>query len=275
MNSPELFAIGDVARMFHISVSSLRHYENIGILKPEKVDPDSGYRYYSSRQFEVLNSIRYLRALDMPLSEIADFLQNRDVSKIEEKLLEQKKAVLAKEAELKRIERKIDNRLSMIEDARNSVFDTIRLIHKKPCRMVRVGESLKIKGYLDMETPIRKLDSRQEEATVFLGKVGISISEEHLKKHQFDCYDGIFLILDEEDHYAGETTDFLETLCVSVRFHGSHLQASQQYQKLLNYITEHKMEIGGFSREITMIDYGITNDPDQFVTEISIPVSCT
>lgn len=273
MNSPELFAIGDVARMFHISVSSLRHYENIGILKPEKVDPSSGYRYYSSRQFEVLNSIRYLRALDMPLSEISDFLQNRDVSVIENKLREQKKAVLSKEDELRRIERKIDNRLSMIEDARSSVFDEVQLIRKESCRMVWIRETLKIDSYLDMEAPIRKLDARQAEAIVFLGKVGLGISAEHLKEKKFDGYDGIFLILDDEDQYEGETTNLPETPCVSVRFHGSHSDAPRQYKKLLSFITEHKMEISGFSREVTMIDYGITNDPDQFVTEISIPVS--
>lgn len=271
MNSPELFAIGDVAKMFHISVSSLRHYENIGILKPEKVDPDTGYRYYSSRQFEILNSIRYLRALDMPLSEIADFLQNRDVDKIQEKLMEQKESVLVKEAQLKRIERKIDNRLAMIEDARNSIFDEVRLVHKDPCRMIWMRQSLKINGYLDMEAPIRKLD-QQSEATVFLGKVGLSISEKHLKQACYDRYDGIFLLLDADDHYTGETIGLKDALCVSIRFHGSHPQAPEQYAKLMTYITENNLKMNGFSREITMIDYGITNDPDQFVTEISIPI---
>lgn len=38
--------------------------------------------------------------------------------------------------ELKRIERKINNRLQMIEDAKNSVFDTVYLKMKKACRMV-------------------------------------------------------------------------------------------------------------------------------------------
>ena len=46
--------------------------------------------------FEVLNTIRYLRALDMPLTEIEDFLKNRDISKIEE-LVQQKKIVLEKQ----------------------------------------------------------------------------------------------------------------------------------------------------------------------------------
>ena len=69
----KLLRIGDVARLFHLSVSSLRHYESLGLLTPEFVDPETGYRYYSVRQFEALNTIRYLRALDMPLDEIADF----------------------------------------------------------------------------------------------------------------------------------------------------------------------------------------------------------
>lgn len=274
MDMPKLFSIGDVAKLFHISVSSLRHYEDVGLLTPEYIDSDSGYRYYSTRQFEVLNTIRYLRTLDLPLSEIADFLGNRDVERIEEKLRQQKEAVIAKQAELKRIERKIDNRLRMINDAKNSEFDNVKLIHKEPCRIVWVRDSLKIRSFLDMEAPIRKLEETQAEALVFLGKVGVGISEENLRKRYFDSYDGIFLILDEEDYFNGETMTLPETLCVSVRFHGSHGEAHEQYRKLINYIAEHKLEISGFSREITMIDYGITNDTEKFVTEISIPVIC-
>ena len=79
MEKRELFQIGEVARMFHLSVSSLRHYEKAGLLQPERVDTETGYRYYSVRQFECLNTIRYLRVLGMPLEQIADFLKNRDV----------------------------------------------------------------------------------------------------------------------------------------------------------------------------------------------------
>lgn len=272
MNKQGLFSIGDVAKLFHLSVSSLRHYENVGLITPEYTDPLSGYRYYGARQFEVLNSIRYLRALDMPLTEIADFLGNRDVERMEEKLLLQKRAVIAKQEELKRIERKIDNRLRMIEDAKNSIFDTVFLSHKEPCRMVWVGDSLKVGDFLDLEAPIRKLDKSRTEAVVFLGKVGISISPEKLALKCFDSYDGIFLILDEEDNFDGETLNVSGTSCASIRFRGCHGESSEHYKKLLAYITERGLRISGFSREITMIDYGLTNDTNKFVTEISIPV---
>ncbi len=272
MESKDLFQIGEVARMFHLSVSSLRHYEAMGLLVPEVTDPETGYRYYSTRQFEPLNTIRYLRALDMPLNEIADFLQNRDLDKMEEKLQQQKEIVIKREQELKRIERKIGNRLNQLKDARNSVLDVIALTTAMACRLVWMEDNLTIKEFVDMETPIRKLEQKQKEALIFLGKVGVGIAAEQLLKGQFQQYNGIFLLLDEEDQYDGTVIHLQETPCVSVRFRGSHKEAPAQYEKLMNYIQEHNLKVAGFSREITMIDYGLTNDTEKFVTEISIPV---
>ena len=128
----ELFSIGDVAQLFHLSVSSLRHYETIGLLTPEYTDPATGYRYYGPRQFEVLNTIRYLRALDMPLGQIRAFLRNRDVGRIEQLLREQKAAVVRKQAELQRVERKIDNRLRQLHDAQTAELGAIHLVRRRP-----------------------------------------------------------------------------------------------------------------------------------------------
>lgn len=57
-----------------------------------------------------------------------------------------------------------------------------------------------------------------------------------------------------------------------LRFRGSHTDAPAQYRRLLTRIAQEGMQIAGFSREITLIDYGITNDTEKFVTEICIPV---
>lgn len=272
MEPIKLFSIGDVAKLFHLSVSSLRHYEAAGLLQPEWVDPQTGYRYYSTRQFEVLNTIRYLRALDMPLPEIADFLRDRDVGRMEEKLRLQRETVIRKQQELRRIERKIENRLQQLHTAQTCPLDTVELVEAAACRIVWMESSMKIEGYLDMETWIRKLDSSDVEAVVFLGKVGVSLSGEHLRQGRYTPYDGIFLVLDDEDNYNGEVQQLPQALCVRIRFRGSHAQAPEQYEKLTAYIAAHQMEVAGFSREITMIDYGLTNDLQKFVTEISIPV---
>ena len=274
MDRQGLFSIGEVSKLFHISVSSLRHYENVGLLHPEYTSPDTGYRYYGTEQFEVLNTIRYLRALDMPLTEIEDFLKNRDIRNIEEKLMQQKRIVLEKQQELKRIEQKINHRLNCLSDAQNMTLDTVALVQLPAGRIVWMDAPLKIEDSQDMEAPIRKLDQSQAEAVVFLGKVGLGISAEHLQAAEYKKYDGIFLILDDEDIYDGEIIPVAEALCARLCFRGSHAEAPGQYKKLLDYLKKHQMQIVGFSREITLIDYGITNDPEKFVTEICIPVKC-
>ena len=73
MEEKKLFPIGEVAKLYAISVGNLRHYEKIGLLMPEYVNPESGYRYYSVKQFECLNTIRYLRSLVLSLDTIKSF----------------------------------------------------------------------------------------------------------------------------------------------------------------------------------------------------------
>ena len=206
MDMPRLFPIGEVAKLFNLSVSSLRHYDNTGLLSPEYTDPETGYRYYGPRQFEALNTIRYLRALDMPLPDIEDFLRNRDVDIIEEKLRRQKRAVIEKQKRLELIERKIDNRLRCLHDAQSSEFDVVTEVKAPSCRIVWMSDDLSPKTFLDMEPSIRRLEGSQAEAVVFLGKVGIGISEKHLNERRFGQYDGIFLLLDDEDSFDGEVT---------------------------------------------------------------------
>ena len=60
-----------------------------------------------------------------------------------------------------------------------------------------------------------------------------------------------------------------------LRFRGSHGDAPARYRFLTAYIRAHSLKITGFSREITLIDNGLTPDSEKFVTEISIPVENT
>ena len=77
---------------------------------------------------------------------------------------------------------------------------------------------------------------------------------------------------DREDVYTGTVENIPEETCVTIRFCGSHKDAGKYYVKLCDFIAEKHMRIANFSKEITMIDYGMTNDTDKFVTEIQIPV---
>lgn len=66
-----MFRIGEFARFTRVSVKRLRHYDEIGLLPPARVDPATGYRYYSTAQLPRLNRILLLRELGFGLDEIA------------------------------------------------------------------------------------------------------------------------------------------------------------------------------------------------------------
>ena len=273
MDKRELFRIGEVARMFHLSVSSLRHYEDLGILIPEYIDEDTGYRYYSTRQFECLNTIRYLRLLNTPLEQIASFLKNRELDRIQDLLQQQKEAVISKQRELAIVERKINHRLKQIESARSGILNEIQLQHVPERRFVLIRHQLFVGDTFDLELPIRQLEKEQADALIFLGKIGVGIAKDHLVRKEYDRYDVVFLQLDPEDNYVGPVEHIPPHLCVMIRFHGSHAQAGEQYKKLDAFIQNHHLQPTSFSREITLIDQGLTCNPDEYVTEIQIPVA--
>ena len=67
--------IGDAARRAEVSVRTLHHYDQIGLLHPSRVS-DAGYRYYDERALLRLEQILFLRELDFPLEEIARMLDS-------------------------------------------------------------------------------------------------------------------------------------------------------------------------------------------------------
>lgn len=70
-------SVGRFAQAAQLSRKALRLYDQLGILVPDYVDPESGYRYYSTAQFEKARLIRLLRAMEMPLADIRRVLAAR------------------------------------------------------------------------------------------------------------------------------------------------------------------------------------------------------
>ncbi len=65
-----MFGTGAFARLAQVSVRTLHHYDDIGLLPPARVDPQTGYRWYAAEQLHRLNRILALRDLGLPLSEV-------------------------------------------------------------------------------------------------------------------------------------------------------------------------------------------------------------
>ncbi len=67
-------SVGRFATMTHLSVKTLHHYHQVGLLEPVYVDPENGYRYYSLDQLPTAQLIRRLRDLLMPVADVRDVL---------------------------------------------------------------------------------------------------------------------------------------------------------------------------------------------------------
>ena len=65
-----MFQIGEFSRIARVTARQLRHYEELGLFKPERIDPETGYRYYSARQLPRLNRILLLKDLGLTLDQI-------------------------------------------------------------------------------------------------------------------------------------------------------------------------------------------------------------
>jgi DNA-binding transcriptional MerR regulator len=74
----ELLSIGRFARLTGLSIGALRHYDELGILRPAEVDPFTAYRRYRRDQLETARTIRRLRDLELPIDEIRAILATDD-----------------------------------------------------------------------------------------------------------------------------------------------------------------------------------------------------
>ncbi|CAL9317412.1 hypothetical protein SUDANB51_02549 [Streptomyces sp. enrichment culture] len=66
----DMLTIGAFAKACRLSPKALRLYDELGLLRPARVDPDTGYRYYAVAQLERARLVAWLRRLGMPLAEI-------------------------------------------------------------------------------------------------------------------------------------------------------------------------------------------------------------
>src|SRR4051794_10726536 len=76
------YSIGQFASFGRVSVRMLRHYDAIGLLRPHRVDPSSGYRWYHPRQFAMLARIVGLREQGFRLDQIATILDDATPARV-------------------------------------------------------------------------------------------------------------------------------------------------------------------------------------------------
>lgn len=77
MKKSNLLSIGELSKITGVHIKALRYYDSLNILKPEYVDPDSGYRYYAFQQKAVVDAIQFCVDIGVPLKQFGKYA-NKD-----------------------------------------------------------------------------------------------------------------------------------------------------------------------------------------------------
>ncbi|WP_338631546.1 MerR family transcriptional regulator [Clostridium baratii] len=102
------FTVGELAKLHNLSKQTLIFYDKIGLFKPKIIDSNNNYRYYTSEQLEVLDSILILKEIGIPLKEIKTFLEDRNIDSTLELMKKQKKELKKTRASIKINNKKIN-----------------------------------------------------------------------------------------------------------------------------------------------------------------------
>ena len=101
----DLLSIGTFADMTRLSIKALRLYDQLGLLQPRHVDPQTGYRYYQTEQLPRARMIRNMRDMDMPLATIRQVLEALETSPAQaEMLVNEYASMREKQAEQVRVQ---------------------------------------------------------------------------------------------------------------------------------------------------------------------------
>ena len=265
--SDTLYKIGMFAAMNHVTVKTLRFYEEQGLLMPALIHPETGYRYYTLSQMAVLHQITALKQAGFTLEEIARIHSGADEQSV---LLKKKAELLAKIAELTRQIAIVDGYLAGRE-TRLSAPVLIKTIPETTVACMRV----RLESYDGLFDRMPEMGALMEQAGC-----ACAVTEYCFTAYPEPGYKDSDILVEicesvvEAKEEIGElrfrNLPAIRAACVYHR--GSYRTFSESYEAVLRYIEENGYEIAGEIRE-SYID-GVWNREDerQWLSEIQVPV---
>jgi DNA-binding transcriptional MerR regulator len=269
-----MFKIGEFARLTQVSAKALRLYDEMGLLKPARVDQFTDYRYYSADQLPRLHRIIALRELGFTLEQIKPLLvENISAEQIKGMLMlkraEAEQGIRAEQERLLRIEAQ----LHLIEmEGKMSNYEVI-------LKQVAAERVAGVKGIVPSfdpgDTPI--IGQSFEKVAAFIGKRGVhpgaAIAVYHFTGNMTDVPfettygigDAMLQSSDGIEIYALPAQTMVSTV-----HKGTFATMSHAYESLMRWIEANGYRLCGPSREISHV-YD-PSDMSKNVTEVQLPV---
>jgi DNA-binding transcriptional MerR regulator/predicted transcriptional regulator YdeE len=268
-----MISIGDFARIGRVSVRMLRHYDAIGLLSPEHVDPYSSYRYYRIEQLRRLNRIVALKELGLRLDQVRDIVDERLDSGDLHGMLRLRQAeiesqILQSEQRLARVRR---------------VFDSSKWSRPCPTLTSPQGRAshdrCRAEGVAGSATRNRRAVIRPmyPQLMELLGKAGttpIGPSVAYYTPAPEESEDAVWVHATfpvPVESVAGlETVEVPAATVASVIHHGSMESIDAAYQTLHLWVQENDLTATGYAREVYL---EVPDDVNDWVTEIQLDLA--
>ncbi|MFI6848433.1 MerR family transcriptional regulator [Kitasatospora sp. NBC_00085] len=274
-----MFNIGDFAKHGRVSVRMLRHYDAIGLLRPARVDPASGYRFYEAAQLARLNRVIALKDLGFTLHQVLAVLDDRvDAAELRGMLrLRRAELAAAMAADARRLAR-VEARLRTIEsEGTMSAHDVV--VKRVPS--VRVAELTGVAASYEPEEIGPVIGPLFAELCRRLAEAGVAEAGPSVARYEdVPDGDGAVLIrvavpvsasLAVEGEYGFAVVDLPEIEEAATIVHrGSMDDTVGAFQTLARFVDENGYRSAGYAREVYL---ECPDAPADWVTELQEPVA--
>lgn len=265
----DYYKIGEISKIYGIGRDSLMYYEDIGILKPFR--DKNGYRMYKLSDIWRLNLIKELRSLNFPMKKIKEYLDDRNIESTKEILNKEIILIDEKIEELLSYKQNIMKRLDTINDElRNLKLYEIDLVYINKRKALELNANITKDEEFDFL--IQKLQKDYENRFTILGNnnIGSSFCLDKIKQGIYNEFKSVFCFLEDEEEIYNII--FNEGYYLTLTYKGEYKNNKHYINKMFKYIEEKGYKIISDPIEIYKIDIHETEDINEFITEIQIPV---
>lgn len=263
-----MFRVGEFSRICHVSVKTLHHYDRIGLLKPETVDPSSGYRYYSSAQVDQMLYIQRLKRYRFSLERIREILDCPDRKEVYSRLCEQKENLEREQDERDLVLRELRSHLLVME--RTGELMTYRkdhIVEVKHSPELHVLACRRKMGVEEFGTHYSTIFERMAREKIAHG--GLTGARYYDESFDHDCSD-IELFATVEKEAADKT--IASTLCAHTVHRGAYSTLSEAYGAIVSWIEANGYRYAGAPYELYVKTQFDGLDPTDWETEIYFPI---
>ena len=272
----EKYTISELARLFGISNQTLRYYDKIGLFRPAHTDRNTGYRYYSYNQFFHLSMIIQLKRLNFSLDNIQKYSSTRDIRCLEQNLLEERTLIQDQIDLLQHLKDRNDRLLQKLRFAQHvPEQQTCELVTEPDRYQYEVTINFEIKDIYQYMKLMYESYIKSPFATNIAahGEIVLKIFRENLLNQRFRVYNGIGFFMDGIADTARQGICKIDGgVFASCIHYGAYDSIHRSYQKLYQFISEGGLNIRGDSVEFAIISTALTENPNNFITQIQIPV---